>query len=202
MPPYMRALQHTAPSRVPHGPGSCTKHVGHFRLFSHFIFPWMPACRAMKATAFQLHPRISPSTAAFFLKKFPPPIFFFSSSLRSGISSMFPFMPAIIFWSLSLSLSDWKKEIASQVETGECKLEPATSPPYPIQIRFALEQPSRSWYDRFRSILGICSHPPSLAAQVGIWGWWLTNRPLRAAKVRHAERSGHGVIARSTIDSN
>lgn len=77
MPPYMRALQHTAPSRVSHGPGSCTKHVGHFRLFSHFIFPWMPACRAMKATAFQLHPRISPSTAAFFLKKFPPPIFFF-----------------------------------------------------------------------------------------------------------------------------
>lgn len=97
MPPYMRALQHTAPSRVSHGPGSCTKHVGHFRLFSHFIFPWMPACRAMKATAFQLHPRISPSTAAFFFKEISSAHLFFSSSLRSGISSMFPFMPAIIF---------------------------------------------------------------------------------------------------------
>lgn len=90
-------LCNTLPHRVPHGPGSCTKHVGHFRLFSHFIFPWMPACRAMKATAFQLHPRISPSTAAFFFKEISSAHLFFSSSLRSGISSMFPFMPAIIF---------------------------------------------------------------------------------------------------------
>jgi hypothetical protein len=82
--------------RVPHGPDFCTKHVEHFRLFSRSILKAFPL-GCLSGHEDDRTPTPAPKNLSVH-RGISFRNFLLSPFFRSGIGSMFPFLPVIIFW--------------------------------------------------------------------------------------------------------